>query len=96
MLNVPERALIIKRKKFYELKSGIEGIEALMAFDSPFGESEEFVVYGPYFDLESLNAVADFLVKIGLEYWDDFFDLKEDRPGWCSLVVGPAEGEAGE
>ncbi|WP_317055849.1 hypothetical protein [Roseovarius rhodophyticola] len=88
MVVLPERALVLKQSSILKLNVHVNELAELLAFDSPYAETNEIVVYGPYFDFESLEEVCARLRNCGLEYWDDFMDIKEDTPEWITLYVG--------
>lgn len=87
MIRLPERALVIRRKALAKLCLCHNDLNNLLEFDLPKGETDNLLVYGPYFDYESLEEVCRRLDQFGLQYWDDYFDLKEDIPDWMSLAL---------
>lgn len=87
MIRLPERALVIRREALTRFGLSLDDRAALLAFDCPSGETVDLLIYGPYFDFESLEEVSRRLNKLGLQYWDDYLDLKEDIPAWMSLAV---------
>ncbi|WP_322892260.1 MULTISPECIES: hypothetical protein [unclassified Yoonia] len=87
MVRLPEKSLVIRREALTNLGLSHQETSALLAFDKPSGEAAHLLVYGPYFDFESLAEVSHRLDHLGLQYWDDYVDLKEDIPVWISLFV---------
>lgn len=87
MIRIPNRALVIRRAALESLSLASGDFAQMMAFDSPSDETTSLLVYGPYFDFESLAEVVSRLDQAGLQYWDDYIDLKEDVPEWISLAV---------
>ena len=85
MVRLPERALVIRRKALEKFCRSHNDLNNLLEFDLLKGETDKLLVYGPYFDYESLGEVCRRLDQLGLQYWDDYFDLKEDIPDWISL-----------
>jgi hypothetical protein len=78
------------RKSAYE-RSGL----VRTAIDTRLGlTAEEFrvegeiVAIGPVYDTESFAALIDDLEKIGLTYYDDFFELSGNWPDWLAVLVG--------
>ena len=53
------------------------------------------VVVGPLPDAEGVRAVADELETIGLEYFDDFFELSGNWPEWLKLYATAASDRTG-
>ena len=87
MIRIPERALVIRKDRFAIITENVENLGEAMAFDAPFAESEDLVVYGPYFDFVSLDEVGRRLGDLGLVYWEDFFEFKEDVPKWVVIAA---------
>ncbi|WP_299289107.1 hypothetical protein [uncultured Tateyamaria sp.] len=87
MTKIPERSLVIKKEALAGLNKPPTELAALLAFDLPALETDSVVVYGPYFDFESLDEVGSRLVACGLEFWDDYFEFKEDIPEWVSFTL---------
>lgn len=87
MIRLPARALVIRRAALEGLSLATGDLAQMMAFDGPRGETTSLLVYGPYFDFESLDEVGNRLDQAGLQYWDDYVELKEDLPEWMALAV---------
>lgn len=49
----------------------------------------EVVAIGPVYDTEAFAALIDDLEKIGLTYYDDFFELSGNWPEWLAVFTGP-------
>lgn len=79
--------MVIRKDRFAIITENVENLGEALAFDAPFAESEDLVVYGPYFDLESLDEVGRRLSGLGLAYWEDFFEFKEDIPEWVIIAA---------
>jgi len=45
------------------------------------------VVIGPIFDEEAFGQVTESLEKLGLAYFDDFFELSGNWPAWLTLLA---------
>ena len=45
------------------------------------------VAIGPIFDEEAFGEVTDALEKLGLVYFEDFFELSGNWPAWLTLLV---------
>jgi hypothetical protein len=49
----------------------------------------DIVVIGPVYDSEAFATLLEHLERIGLEYYDDFFELSGNWPEWLSVLAGP-------
>jgi hypothetical protein len=49
----------------------------------------DLVVIGPVYDAEAFAALLDELEKLGLSYYEDFFELSGNWPDWLSVLAGP-------
>ena len=65
------------------------------AIDSRLGlTAEEFrvegdvVAIGPIYDTEAFSGLVDDLEKLGLTYYDDFFELTGNWPDWLAVFAG--------
>lgn len=86
MLELPERSIVLRKEALIKIKKESIEIANVLTFEQPVSETDELLIYGPYFDFESLEEICQRLNTLGLEYWDDYFDFKEDFPNW--LVPG--------
>lgn len=91
----PDHPTLLIRRTAYE-RSGL----VRAALDARLGLTpEEFrvegdlVALGPIHDEEALGALVADLERLGLVYYDDFFELSGNWPAWLRLHVqhGPAE-----
>jgi len=87
MIEIPPRAIVLRKECLKKLEKSDKELAKLLAFSKPHGETDKICIYGPYFDFESLQEVSNRLCKCGLEYWDDFIELKEDMPDWMLLGI---------
>ena len=46
------------------------------------------VVIGPIFDGEAFATLLEDFERLGLSYYDDFFELSGNWPDWLSVLVG--------
>jgi hypothetical protein len=53
-----------------------------------FRVENEVVAIGPIYDTEAFSALVDDLEKIGLTYYDDFFELTGNWPDWLAVFIG--------
>lgn len=58
MTRIPERAILVRRDALKRLNRTSSDLSKLLAFEVPFGETDEVLVYGPYFDFEFLQRLA--------------------------------------
>lgn len=49
----------------------------------------DLVAIGPVFDADALASLLDDLERLGLVYYDDFFELTGNWPDWLSVLAGP-------
>lgn len=50
------------------------------------------IAIGPVYDAEALQALVNALEDRGLAYFEDFFELPGNWPGWLSLHAMSARG----
>jgi hypothetical protein len=48
----------------------------------------DVVVIGPIYDTEAFTTLVDDLEGLGLSYYEDFFELSGNWPGWLSVFGG--------
>ena len=72
---------------------------ARAAIDERFGLTpEEFrvegdvVVIGPVYDAEAFGEFIEELERLGLAYYDDFFELSGNWPHWLTVLVASGAG----
>src|SRR5437867_6270879 len=72
-------------------RSGLERAaidERLGLTADEFRVEGEVVVIGPVYDSEAFTAIIDDLERLGLTYYEDFFELSGNWPGWLSVFGG--------
>jgi hypothetical protein len=52
----------------------------------------DLVAIGPVYDADAFAALLDELEKLGLVYFDDYFELSGNWPVWVSVLVGSSVG----
>jgi hypothetical protein len=52
-----------------------------------FRVEAEVVAIGPVHDSAAFAVLLDELERIGLQYYDDFFELTGNWPGWIEIFV---------
>ena len=60
--------------------------------DEEFRVEGAVVCIGPIFETSALVALIAELESLGLAYFDDFFELSGNWPGWLSLFASGAQG----
>ena len=61
--------------------------------DAEFQVDGELVALGPIYDVDALGALVDDLERVGLVYYEDFFELSGSWPEWLEVVVRAAGGK---
>lgn len=59
--------------------------------DAEFLVEGDLVAIGPVYDVEALGSLVDELERIGLTYYDDFFELSGSWPEWLQVSARVAE-----
>lgn len=59
--------------------------------DAEFRVEGDLVALGPIYDVEALGALVDELERLGLHYYDDFFELSGSWPEWLQLAARVGE-----
>jgi len=49
----------------------------------------EIVLIGPVYDSAAFASLLEELERLGLAYYDDFFELSGNWPDWLSVLAGP-------
>jgi len=57
------------------------------------GISDDMVTFGPCFGIDAQREFIRGLEKLGLSYFEDFFDVSIDRPAWCGFMVTLGEAK---
>jgi hypothetical protein len=79
------------RRSAYEQSGVVRGAidERLALTPEEFRVEAELVVIGPIYDGEALAKLLEDLERLGLSYYDDFFELSGNWPEWLSVFAGP-------
>jgi hypothetical protein len=81
-------SLIIRRPAFEKAGLARAQIDQFLDLtDEEFRVEGEIVAIGPVFESEALSELVAELEKRGLVYFDDFFELSGNWPGWLSLYA---------
>ena len=82
------------RRSAYE-RSGLERAkldERLGLTADEFRVEGEVIAIGPVHDAEGFVEVLGELEKVGLVYYDDFFELSGNWPDWLAVLAGSLGG----
>ena len=80
---------LLFRREAYE-RSGITRAsldERLGLTDAEFRVDGDLVALGPIYDIEALGSLVDELERLGLVYYEDFFEMSGSWPEWLTLVA---------
>lgn len=94
-LHIPSGAptLFIRRSAYERADLVRAAIDARLGLTAEeFRVEGDLVVVGPVYDAEAFTAVMDELEKLGLSYFDDYFELSGNWPAWVLLLVGSSAG----
>ena len=61
--------------------------------DKEFRVDGKLVAIGPIYDVDALGTLVDELEKIGLVYYDDYFELSGSWPEWLEVLVRTGQGD---
>ena len=54
----------------------------------------DLVSIGPVYDADAFAGLIEDLERLGLAYFDDYFELSGNWPEWVSVLVGSSAGPA--
>lgn len=94
-LRVPDGhpTLFIRREAFERAGIVRQAIdERLNLTDDEFRVEGDLIAIGPVYDDEALGALIAELEQAGLAYFDDFFELSGNWPGWLAILAGATRG----
>ena len=52
----------------------------------------ELVMIGPVYDADAFTTLLDELERLGLVYYDDYFELSGNWPDWVTVLAGSSIG----
>jgi len=61
--------------------------------DKEFRVEGQLVAIGPVYDVDALGTLVDELEKIGLVYYDDYFESSGSWPEWLDVLVRTNQGD---
>ncbi len=82
-----EFGIILRRAALAERGLELEQVYQCMGTPVPRGISDDMVTFGPSFGSDAQREFVHRLEELGLNYFEDFFDVNIDRPAWCGFMV---------
>jgi hypothetical protein len=80
--------LLIRREAFEAQGLTRATIDALLGLtDEEFRVEEDLIAIGPVYDVAALSDLVADLETRGLVYFDDFFELSGNWPGWLGIYA---------
>lgn len=61
--------------------------------DAEFRVEGKLVAIGPVYDVDALGTLVDELEKLGLVYYDDYFELSGSWPEWLDVLVRTSQSD---
>jgi hypothetical protein len=83
---------LVFRRASYE-RSGLvrAAVDELLGLtDEEFRAEGEVVVIGPVYDADAFARFLEELDRLGLSFYDDFFELSGNWPDWLTVLAGGA------
>lgn len=85
----PDASTLLVRRTAFEsvglTRSDIDGLLGLT--DEEFRVEGDLISIGPVFDAAALGDLVADLENRGLVYFEDFFELSGNWPGWLAMYV---------
>jgi hypothetical protein len=96
-LKIPaEHPSILIRRPAFE-RAGLQRSEIDVRFnltDAEFRLEGDLIVLGPLPSEDDITAMLGHLESVGLNYFDDFFELSGNWPDWLGVFAQANRGEA--
>jgi hypothetical protein len=80
-----EYGLVVRRNALQERGVRWDDLLAVLEVRQPLDCSDRLLSFGPHFGQEALDAMMARLTKLGLVYFDDFFEFAGSFPKWCTF-----------
>jgi len=93
-LPIPQGAptLLFRRESYERAGLARASLDARLGLtDAEFRVEGDLVALGPIYDVEALGTLVDELERLGLVYYDDFFELSGSWPEWLQLAARAVE-----
>jgi hypothetical protein len=85
--------LIIRREAYERAGLARSALDAALGLtDEEFRVEGELVALGPLYDVEAMGQLVAQLEKLGLVYYDDFFELTGNWPPWLLVLAASGAG----
>ena len=78
-----EFGIIVRHAALEERCVGLEDLLQIFNVCKPLDMDNFLISFGPHFGREAVDAFTEQLSKLGLKYFDDFFEFVGDYPNWC-------------
>lgn len=94
-LSVPSGApTLLLRREAYERSQLVRAAvdERLGLTPEEFRVEGDLVVIGPVYDGEAFASFLEEMERLGLSYYDDFFELSGNWPEWLTVLAGSVTG----
>ena len=80
-----EYGIIVRRPALAE--RGVSWADLLSALEVsvPLDSNESLASFGPHFGREAVDEFLRRLTRLGLVYFDDFFEFSGEWPLWCKF-----------
>jgi hypothetical protein len=87
----PGAPTLFIRRSAYERSGFVRAAidERLGLTADEFRVEGDLVVVGPVFDGEAFATLLEEFERLGLTYYDDFFELTGNWPEWLAVFAGP-------
>ena len=82
--------IVVRKGALAKTGLHVNELVQIMDVDRPLDENETLISFGPHFGQEAANVFIVRLEEIGLIYGDDFIDIDDTLPDWCTLYIGDA------
>jgi len=80
--------LLFRRESYERAGLARASLDARLGLtDAEFRVDGDLVALGPIYDVDALGTLVDALERLGLTYYDDFFELSGSWPEWLSLTA---------
>jgi len=89
----PEYGLVVRKDALLERGVSLEKLLVAMKVEAPLDSDDRLISFGPSFGQEALDGLVRELLGLGLQYFDDFFEVVGDYPAWCRFKVGYTAGK---
>lgn len=82
-----EFGLVLRKGSLLEKGISHSALAETMRDIDVLGENGDIISCGPIFGEGALQEIISRLSSVGLEYFDDYFDLNFPMPNWVKLGV---------